>query len=128
MHLNTGSIKVAMGGLLSEGTKLERNKVSLITVTANGRDILEGLDCLDFLRVVFGIMGVRYRSIVSTLTAGPQKTDDGGGLKLSYVRERVAVMGDLSESISEMLGMQLEVETRASAPSGRAAESPEKSA
>lgn len=102
-YVDLESINKATEELARELADLTQKRVALLRLALNGEQRVERVDCYAVLRIVFEALGPTYRSLVKKLAEGEPGEKGSNGLTLSFIRERLKVLGDLSEPVSQML-------------------------
>lgn len=105
-HLDIDEVRKAMGEIVLELSELANKKVALLKLSVGDKEHLESTDCYEILQTVLKVQGPTYRSLMKKIASGGTEADEFGEMGLGFIRERLKVLGDLAEPVSESLGLQ----------------------
>jgi hypothetical protein len=105
-HVDLQGIKKAVGDIVGEMNDLSKKKVALLKLTLDGEEPLNDMDYRRILQEVLKLLGPSYKTVVQKVSAPGQKGGGGDGLSLSFIQERLKVLGELSPTVSQALGLQ----------------------
>lgn len=103
-YVDLASIRKAMGELVAGLGDVAEKKVALLRFSLDGEESLDNLDYQKILQSVLSVLGPSYRGVLKKVSG---KTGPVGkeGLSMSFVQERLKVLGGLSGPVSETLGL-----------------------
>jgi hypothetical protein len=105
-HVDIEEVRAAMKKVVDELSDLAKQKVTLLRISTNGEQNLKALDSYKILTVAMKVLGERYRDLVKTLPEGRKTGIPNGDLSLTFIRDRLKVLGDLGGQIGQQLGVQ----------------------
>jgi hypothetical protein len=105
-HIDLQGIKKAMGDIVNEMTDLSKKKVALLKLTMDGEEPLNDVDYRRILQEVLKLLGPSYKNVIQKVSASGPKNGGGNSLSLSFIQERLKVLGELSVTVSQALGLQ----------------------
>jgi hypothetical protein len=103
-YVDLGVIRQATDELVAELADLSKKKVALLRLSLDGEEPVESLNCNAILQTVLKVLGPSYRSLVKEISEG--FAEDSEGLSISFIQERLKVLGELSASVLRALGPQ----------------------
>lgn len=103
-HLDLERVRKAMEDIVAEMGDLSKKKVALLRLTLDGEEHLDDLDYYGILQLVLRVLGPSYRGVVAKLSA-TSKGSENDGLSLSFLNERLKLLGSLSKGVSQALGL-----------------------
>ncbi len=103
--VDIGGLKKATTELVSELAELSKRKVALLSLSVNGEQSLDEINCREVLQKVLDVMAPAYKASIKKIQSG-SLPEEGRELDLDFVRSRLRVLGaDLSKSVSQTLGL-----------------------
>lgn len=99
------TVKAAVKELVAELEELANKKISLTRLSNDGDDLLKSLDCYGLVQTVLQVLGPSYRELVQSLPEASPQGGSNAGIGRQFIRERVRVLGALSKSVSQSLGL-----------------------
>jgi hypothetical protein len=104
-RVDLAGIRKAMGELVDGLKDVARKKVALSGLSLDGRDSLRDPDYQKILQLVLGLLGPSYREVLKKASKKAEPAGDEG-VSTSFIQERLKVLGELSRTVSEALGLQ----------------------
>lgn len=98
-------VRKAMGELALGLEELARKKVALMRISIDGEGAITDLDYGRVLLLVFKTLAPNYLTVLEKM---PKEKGGSGGnsvLSLAFIKERLKVLGELSEPASKTLGL-----------------------
>jgi len=95
----------------SEMDELSKKKVALLKLTLDGDDPLSNLDYQRILESVLQVLGPSYREVVNRLVRTPPSAGPAanGAMTLTFIQERLKVLGGLGPKIAVQLGVPVQL-------------------
>jgi hypothetical protein len=109
IHVDFKAIKSTIDEISAELASLEKNRITLARLLADGDDVLEELAVFRFLQNVLETMQPTYRTIIGRISAGEALGSPEALLDLRMVKQRVKLLGQDGKAVSDLLGVRANV-------------------